>query len=218
MPCGGLSPRLRGNLIEVVHTVYRAGSIPAPAGEPHEGEAVSALTMVYPRACGGTPPSCRPAFSWVGLSPRLRGNLGVLFVQGLDDRSIPAPAGEPVPGQKNAPGYAVYPRACGGTFAAAERATASVGLSPRLRGNLDPDQQRRSHCRSIPAPAGEPRLTGCIHRVYPVYPRACGGTRNDVALPAPESGLSPRLRGNRWRRRRAWRPLRSIPAPAGEPK
>ena len=52
---------------------------------------------------------------------------------------------------------------------------------------------------------------------FPVYPRACGGTRRDCTIAAAVHGLSPRLRGNRQIDRciscRMW----SIPALAGEP-
>ena len=70
---------------------------------------------------------------------------------------------------------------------------------------------------SIPACAGEP----LSHRLLPagerVYPRVCGGTRVSRASVPIVSGLSPRVRGNRPRGRRAARLHGSIPACAGEP-
>ena len=65
--------------------------------------------------CGGTP--CYPseiAFP-EGLSPRVRGNHGVVLVSGLIMRSIPACAGEPV--SPRSPHVVIG------------------GLSPRVRGN-----------------------------------------------------------------------------------
>ena len=50
-----------------------------------------------------------------------------------------------------------------------------------------------------------------------VYPRACGGTILKLVVPLRNTGLSPRLRGNRRRRLCGGRRRRSIPAPAGEP-
>ena len=50
-----------------------------------------------------------------------------------------------------------------------------------------------------------------------VYPRVCGGTRDNLAAPRFAPGLSPRVRGNRPRRPRPPAPARSIPACAGEP-
>ena len=50
----GLSPRLRGNPLYVRPWVARAGSIPAPAGEPDPAIRSRCKWRVYPRACGGT--------------------------------------------------------------------------------------------------------------------------------------------------------------------
>ena len=111
----GLSPRVRGNLIDGCANASVTGSIPACAGEP----AVSILRQlfigVYPRVCGGT-----MAFApvvWMttglsrvcggtcvvklisdtdqGLSPRVRGNLRILPGTSVEAGSIPACAGEP---------------------------------------------------------------------------------------------------------------------------
>ena len=51
----------------------------------------------------------------------------------------------------------------------------------------------------------------------PVYPRVCGGTAGVRALAGDALGLSPRVRGNRYKA--SYRPVRqkSIPACAGEP-
>ncbi len=71
--------------------------------------------------------------------------------------------------------------------------------------------------RSIPACAGEPTGATRIPVHATVYPRVCGGT---LAVPSrmySRLGLSPRVRGNRRRRRRQIRTKRSIPACAGEP-
>ncbi len=121
---------------------------------------------------------------------------------------------------------AVYPRACGGTRSPAFRTL--DGLSPRVRGNLQPSgcpstvlrkglspRVRGKPChrsarrasgaislciRSIPARAGEPFACQALTR--PVYPRACGGTgyRGHGLSPCGGSVAT-----------------RSIPARAGEP-
>ena len=91
----GLSPRVRGNLVFANPLNPFPRSIPARAGEPTGWPFTWAMEGVYPRACGGTPcggclhPGCR------GLSPRVRGNLGAGVVDGLEEGSIPARAGEP---------------------------------------------------------------------------------------------------------------------------
>ena len=50
-----------------------------------------------------------------GLSPRARGNLGIVVAVGLLLRSIPACAGEPVDRPKVRFQIRVYPRVRGGT-------------------------------------------------------------------------------------------------------
>ena len=89
----------------------------------------------------------------------------------------------------------VYPRACGGTRQGAGLNPHGVGLSPRLRGNRLMVASPETGSRSIPAPAGEPRLLyacGCVGRVYP---RACGGTLAVPGSGQPPLGSYPR-RGN----------------------
>ena len=51
---GGLSPRMRGNQPPAHNHIGTEGSIPAYAGEPSQSQSNMALTMVYPRVCGGT--------------------------------------------------------------------------------------------------------------------------------------------------------------------
>ena len=111
----------------------------------------------------------------------------------------------------------VYPRACGGTPITGPLAGSRRGLSPRLRGNRVLDRHGISIEGSIPAPAGEPLGQEVGPCRYAVYPRACGGTLRVSIVPAQMAGLSPRLRGNRWRPPRPCRRRGSIPAPAGEP-
>ena len=54
-----------------------------------------AALRVYPRACGGTVPSADAVNEAIGLSPRVRGNLGIDVSQQGAYGSIPARAGEP---------------------------------------------------------------------------------------------------------------------------
>ena len=94
----GLSPRVRGNPQTASQATYRAGSIPASAGQPSSGGARTRLRQVYPRECGATIKSLQSISYAVGLSPRVRGNhlqigLGRLGI-GLNE---------------------VYPRECGAT-------------------------------------------------------------------------------------------------------
>ena len=72
--------------------------------------------------------------------------------------------------------------------------------------------------RSIPACAGEPRISGPALVGSRVYPRVCGGTETDPSLLELGLGLSPRVRGNPAHLLNTPAGVRSIPACAGEPR
>ena len=74
----GLSPRVRGNLLRRFDKIAYRRSIPACAGEP-AGECRRRVPLeVYPRVCGGTVSSWCVILAGWGLSPRVRGNQGVV--------------------------------------------------------------------------------------------------------------------------------------------
>ena len=214
----GLSPRVRGNPHASGAEAPYLRSIPASAGEPSRRGSDMGRMRVYPRECGGTISFMFSALIPTGLSPRVRGNLFHRRYNQHGEGSIPASAGEPGPRSSLPLTCWVYPRECGGTAAAVQRAGHIQGLSPRVRGNPPPMTGGSRATRSIPASAGEPGLSRTGHRFQGVYPRECGGTQASVVTLELQVGLSPRVRGN---------PLRlvvrasvpgSIPASAGEPR
>ena len=69
----GLSPLVRGKLFSFVSCFFHFGSIPACAGETVMASAISSLSGVYPRLCGGNLINSRPLLPIVGLSPLVRG-------------------------------------------------------------------------------------------------------------------------------------------------
>ena len=79
---------------------------------------------VYPRAYGGTPSVTSIVSVALGLSPRVRGNLGHRWSEFKGVRSIPARTGEPRPTWTWRRSTKVYPRAYGGTSAMKECTTA----------------------------------------------------------------------------------------------
>ena len=172
----GLSPRVRGNPTEVEARAHAHRSIPACAGEPVDPADGALRPEVYPRVCGGTVVELHPEAAFLGLSPRVRGNLRRTPSTSLHPRSIPACAGEPCPSAPSADARGVYPRVCGGTAAGGFDSLLYEGLSPRVRGNLALTYDSRQYNRSIPACAGEPRRSRRLPRLPAVYPRVCGGT------------------------------------------
>ena len=91
----GLSPRVRGNQRHYANGYGNARSIPACAGEPPGLAELRLIEKVYPRVCGGTPTYGVLDLTKQGLSPRVRGNLGVEYQRNAGIGSIPACAGEP---------------------------------------------------------------------------------------------------------------------------
>ncbi len=71
-----------------------------------------------------------------GLSPRVRGNQISNEYETTTIGSIPACAGEPCRSSATPRLRRVYPRVCGGTTMATLVGNMSLGLSPRVRGNL----------------------------------------------------------------------------------
>ena len=237
LPPLGLSPRVRGNQSQRDHGAGRRGSIPACAGEPRASCRSRRKRPVYPRVCGGTARLLRAHRPRAGLSPRVRGTAFIFGIglapAGLSPRvrgnhlypsilhggqgSIPACAGEPIPGGYHYGARQVYPRVCGGTPRTMPNSEPIQGLSPRVRGNHDETAGAGRGDRSIPACAGNRLGPGGRACRKKVYPRVCGGTsegKRHIDIP---SGLSPRVRGNHARPVEDAAVWGSIPACAGEP-
>ena len=171
----------------------------------------------YPRVCGGTRTLAVCALRTSGLSPRVRGNLHRAGLPILDVGTIPACAGEPGRCRRPDPAARDYPRVCGGTRSRPISRSRVLGLSPRVRGNLDTLDRRKRLEGTIPACAGEP-CPGAGNRVLcGDYPRVCGGTRIGQSRPRTPQGLSPRVRGNPVMLSSWIIGVGTIPACAGEP-
>ncbi len=112
----GLSPRGRGNRASPGRGSPFSGSIPAWAGEPHRMLTRCMTNAVYPRVGGGTAWNRNSCPLARGLSPRGRGNLLLKLEEGINRRSIPAWAGEPMAVRGCDGGKGVYPRVGGGTL------------------------------------------------------------------------------------------------------
>ena len=132
---GGLSPRVRGNLIVAGRCGFHYGSIPACAGEPVRPRFSRIRLGVYPRVCGGTNVGHAQAAGVCGLSPRVRGNHPRPVHSRRRPGSIPACAGEPLMRPSDSDDFRVYPRVCGGTSSLLAYQPPLQGLSPRVRGN-----------------------------------------------------------------------------------
>ena len=152
----GLSPRPRGNPCDEMNGSAHGGPIPASAGEPLWWQRNRRLERAYPRVRGGTMLGRDALGRSAGLSPRPRGNLCGLGVDGNGYGPIPASAGEPSSERSSSCSPWAYPRVRGGTTRKLLDAIGVEGLSPRPRGNHRYVVDNILPGGPIPASAGEP--------------------------------------------------------------
>ena len=132
----GLSPRVRGNRALGEARAVALGPIPACAGQPNSQRTVQIKAGAYPRVCGATPPVEALRLLLRGLSPRVRGNRVNTKIRPGGKRPIPACAGQPCIKRRPHESSWAYPRVCGATALKSICLAISMGLSPRVRGNL----------------------------------------------------------------------------------
>ena len=158
---GGLSPRVRGHPSVDSSSSSSEGSIPACAGASASLLYREGVAGVYPRVCGGISKRPLAADAEGGLSPRVRGHLGIIPSNLERARSIPACAGASRGFALRKPACQVYPRVCGGICRRADKPLRLRGLSPRVRGHLHYNAGNTAKTRSIPACAGA-SLLQCV--------------------------------------------------------
>ena len=215
-PRGGSSPRVRGTQRGASRRPANRRIIPACAGDAAGRITIEAEITDHPRVCGGrvSKPSRRRAIS--PSSPRVRGTRrrpGGLLLQ---ERIIPACAGDAPFRSSARPGRPDHPRVCGGRFFMSRIASATSGSSPRVRGTLVGRNQRRAAARIIPACAGDAYPARDPAEKPPDHPRVCGGRSAATSETAPITGSSPRVRGTRLPSLAAALCGRIIPACAGD--
>ena len=177
MLCHGSSPRLRGTSTGVWVPLDGVRFIPAPAGNMASRAWPSLLPPVHPRACGEHANRTATSISSAGSSPRLRGTWSLGGSHELDNRFIPAPAGNIASQAAVCCSTAVHPRACGEHASLGQQNEPLFGSSPRLRGTFLAGWRGAGRPRFIPAPAGN--ITGSKLSAIntSVHPRACGEHR-----------------------------------------
>ena len=150
-----------------------------------------------------------------GSSPRRRGTLCLVCLFKLDQRFIPAQAGNTTSRGASSFSKPVHPRAGGEhqTFGVTQQVI--DGSSPRRRGTRHRYSFKRIGNRFIPAQAGNTRCAVDFEVPNSVHPRAGGEHYGRRSLGRDRAGSSPRRRGTRHRVEPAVHPDRFIPAQAG---
>ena len=150
-----------------------------------------------------------------GLSPLARGTPRATSATRINNRFIPAGAGNSHGIWQTSSTCTVYPRWRGELDSKPVTRTHQPGLSPLARGTHDIELSIYLFFRFIPAGAGNSRNEALDCRNYAVYPR----WRGELILFAAESlcryGLSPLARGTHRSYTRSSNAARFIPAGAG---
>ena len=153
----GLSPRVRGSRFRRQRSRRHAGSIPASAGQPQVTVVLAHRGEVYPRECGAAGGHVGLIHCARGLSPRVRGSHSRRSSDRIDQRSIPASAGQPSYDHSTSHWEWVYPRECGAARSVERLSASGSGLSPRVRGSRAGVGVAVGVGGSIPASAGQPK-------------------------------------------------------------
>jgi len=212
---GGSSPRMRGTGRIFVLEPDASRFIPAHAGNSEFRSVAQAGATVHPRACGEQTALSTAATTGSGSSPRMRGTglLGVARHAPL--RFIPAHAGNS-PCRRARPGAGtVHPRACGEQWGLFFKRLREDGSSPRMRGTASRQHEHATHCRFIPAHAGNRVASRGQRTSKSVHPRACGEQHSSWVSFRGICGSSPRMRGTGDVSKLPGRLVRFIPAHAG---
>ena len=211
----GSSPRVRGTPFFLFRRLLLVRFIPASAGNATCGLGTPDSPPVHPRECGERQ---RGRFFFPdsdGSSPRVRGTLVGHCHDAIDQRFIPASAGNASrrePAKRDQP---VHPRECGERRVAAAVVRRGSGSSPRVRGTLSPSELRRLLARFIPASAGNALPAVRRSKVGSVHPRECGERAFVLIKLGKRVGSSPRVRGTPTAANHDRLADRFIPASAG---
>ena len=150
-----------------------------------------------------------------GSSPHARGTLFRHLTEGMDERFIPACAGNTVSQRPANSCMSVHPRMRGEHFTSTYHCFSKYGSSPHARGTRERCAEQGRPMRFIPACAGN---TGIPHSRPPrqsVHPRMRGEHRHHPQVIPAVVGSSPHARGTLPRRCPARGYCRFIPACAG---
>jgi hypothetical protein len=168
--------------------------------EPKRGERCRVLARAVVRAGSSRvrgerrrcPSSSRTS---VGSSPRARGTRACRSGRNINNRFIPACAGNTAPHRMASCMSLVHPRVRGERLFHSCPAWSAAGSSPRARGTRDMRRKRRGELRFIPACAGNASTVRPRKRRAAVHPRVREERPDGKPNKPLTAGSSPRARG-----------------------
>ena len=170
----GPSPLARGSRGVEQRRAFRAGSIPARAGQPTPHLPKPDAAGVHPRSRGAAPASAPDGNLATGPSPLARGSLPIEHAHQVAKGSIPARAGQPTSSSGRRRRRWVHPRSRGAAGMVVYDVHRHKGPSPLARGSRCSRAWCGSVGGSIPARAGQPHRTTSFLRPIRVHPRSRG--------------------------------------------
>ncbi len=190
--------------------------IPAHAGQTDVARWSGNWRTDHPRACGANSRLLQAATTSLGSSPRMRGKQRLTSIEHFAERIIPAHAGQTAVPTVADGTRSDHPRACGANHDCVRPLFRPFGSSPRMRGKHAVAGAARRVVRIIPAHAGQ--TSGLTYPMPSVadHPRACGANFRVREVVDAYAGSSPRMRGKRLHKRHRGKPVRIIPAHAGQ--
>ena len=173
------------------------------------------MGMAHPRSRGEHLPLIFGLCTLNGSSPLARGTLSFGYACRYCFRLIPARAGNTPRDHQPRGGSSAHPRSRGEHLLRLGPAILRVGSSPLARGTPLVTSVISLWTRLIPARAGNTRESMARSPVPAAHPRSRGEHILVHGLAPPRFGSSPLARGTRLQIFRVHKPLRLIPARAG---
>ena len=170
----GSSPRVRGTPFPYVFILIGTRIIPARAGNTDRAGHIQPQKTDHPRACGEHQLADVPSVNNAGSSPRVRGTLREHDPNEVQERIIPARAGNTANASRDDGFHPDHPRACGEHFIGSPFCSIHAGSSPRVRGTRLTAGMECLRYRIIPARAGNTFWITSALAIAADHPRACG--------------------------------------------
>ena len=186
---------MRGKHFAERVVVHSRRIIPAHAGQTASSSTAASRATDHPRACGANQVGLDDLTNPDGSSPRMRGKPEEDADHPVDERIIPAHAGQTQSGERVGGHVADHPRACGANSNKGSATVSASGSSPRMRGKRLLVREHRAHVRIIPAHAGQTSMTFKEGLNKADHPRACGANETKTPNTRITYGSSPRMRG-----------------------
>ncbi len=197
---GGSSPRARGTLKRGISSMSTDRLIPASAGNTRCACCMQTRRPAHPRERGEHPGQDFPIPFSNGSSPRARGTQANGTNYTLQQRLIPASAGNTAPACGPSRPRSAHPRERGEHGHLLLQINSCLGSSPRARGTLMATFAGLAKDRLIPASAGNTISVRVTHGLFPAHPRERGEHRDDIHHRTRHVGSSPRARGTQGQR------------------